>query len=213
MHFAGYKKAGESMEVPERYFDNNVDGTAQLLDVLQGAAWPDGVLVVVLRVRIARRSRSTRRLPIHPGEPLRRDQATGRTNPRAGTTSATACARCRLRYFNAAGASFDARIGEDSPQPLNLVPLAMNRSARQDPRARCSAPTIRRRDGTCVRDYIHVDDLADAHVKALDTSSGWRNGGAERRHRGGFERVRGARRDRRRGRPTRAAPGRRATRG
>jgi UDP-glucose 4-epimerase len=72
-----------------------------------------------------------------------------------------------LRYFNAAGASFDARIGEDSPKPLNLVPLAMLAALGKVPALSVYGTDYDTRDGTCIRDYIHVDDLADAHVRAL----------------------------------------------
>ena len=73
-----------------------------------------------------------------------------------------------LRYFNAAGASFDGRIGEDwylqrQPRPARDEGRAPRRPQAERVRRRLRTP-----DGTCIRDYIHVDDLADAHVKALD---------------------------------------------
>ena len=72
-----------------------------------------------------------------------------------------------LRYFNAAGASADARIGEDNPRPLNLVPLAMQAALSQIPRLTVNGTDYPTPDGSTIRDYIHVDDLADAHVRAL----------------------------------------------
>jgi UDP-glucose 4-epimerase len=73
-----------------------------------------------------------------------------------------------LRYFNAAGASADSRIGEDWRQSLNLVPLIMKATLGRRPPVKVFGNDYPTADGTCIRDYIHVDDLADAHVKALD---------------------------------------------
>ncbi|MEX1009695.1 MAG: NAD-dependent epimerase/dehydratase family protein [Acidimicrobiia bacterium] len=72
-----------------------------------------------------------------------------------------------LRYFNAAGASVDARIGEDNPRPLNLVPLAMQAALGQIPLLMVNGTDYPTPDGSTIRDYIHVDDLADAHTRAL----------------------------------------------
>jgi UDP-glucose 4-epimerase len=73
-----------------------------------------------------------------------------------------------LRYFNAAGASVDHRIGEDWRQSLNLIPLVMKATLGKGPPVRVFGDDYPTPDGTCIRDYIHVEDLADAHVKALD---------------------------------------------
>ena len=77
-----------------------------------------------------------------------------------------------LRYFNAAGASFDARIGEDWTYSVNLIPLAMKAALLGDRKLSVFGDDYDTPDGTCIRDYIHVDDLADAHVKALDYLAG-----------------------------------------
>lgn len=73
-----------------------------------------------------------------------------------------------LRYFNAAGASADSRIGEDWTESLNLVPVAMKATLGRRRPLQVFGDDYPTPDGTCIRDYIHVDDLADAHVKALD---------------------------------------------
>lgn len=72
-----------------------------------------------------------------------------------------------LRYFNAAGASGDARIGEDWRQSLNLVPIVMKAILDKRGPLQVFGNDYPTPDGTCIRDYIHVDDLADAHVRAL----------------------------------------------
>ena len=77
-----------------------------------------------------------------------------------------------LRYFNAAGASADARIGEDNPRPLNLVPLAMQAALSQIPLLTVNGTDYPTPDGSTIRDYIHVDDLADAHVRARLSRAG-----------------------------------------
>ena len=77
-----------------------------------------------------------------------------------------------LRYFNAAGASFDGRIGEDWTYSVNLIPLAMKAVLLGDRKLQVFGDDYDTPDGTCIRDYIHVDDLADAHVKALDYLAG-----------------------------------------
>ena len=72
-----------------------------------------------------------------------------------------------LRYFNAAGASFDGRIGEDWTYSINLIPLVMKAVLLGDRRLQIFGDDYDTPDGTCIRDYIHVDDLADAHIKSL----------------------------------------------
>jgi UDP-glucose 4-epimerase len=72
-----------------------------------------------------------------------------------------------LRYFNAAGAALDARIGEDSAISLNLIPLALRAALGQTPAVRIFGTDYPTPDGTAIRDYVHVVDLADAHVRAL----------------------------------------------
>ena len=72
-----------------------------------------------------------------------------------------------LRYFNAAGVSADARLGEDSPTPLNLVPVAMQAALGQIPALPVYGTDYPTPDGSAIRDYVHVDDLADADVRAL----------------------------------------------
>ena len=167
VHFAGYKAAGESMEVPERYFDNNVARTARLLDTLHSR----GVTRVVFSSSCSVYG-SPATLPVDEAHP------TAPESPYAESKLLVErmlhwfdkCHEMRsvsLRYFNAAGASFDTRIGEDSPRPLNLVPLAMLAALGKIAALSVYGTDYPTPDGSCVRDYIHVDDLADAHVRAL----------------------------------------------
>ncbi|HEX5586539.1 MAG TPA: UDP-glucose 4-epimerase GalE [Acidimicrobiia bacterium] len=167
VHFAGYKAAGESMEVPEKYFENNVAKTARLLDTLHAA----GVAQFVFSSSCSVYGTPST-LPVDEQHP------TGPESPYAESKHLVErmlrwfddCHGLRsvsLRYFNAAGASADARLGEDSPRPLNLVPLAMLAALGKIDALSVYGTDYPTPDGTCVRDYIHVDDLADAHVRAL----------------------------------------------
>ena len=167
VHFAAYKAAGESMEVPERYFENNVGRSARLLAALHAA----GVERIVFS--------STCAVYGTPGTlPVDEQHPTGPESPYGESKRIVEqmlrwfdeCHGMRsvaLRYFNAAGASADARIGEDNPRPLNLVPLAMQAALGQLRVLPINGTDYPTPDGTTIRDYVHVDDLAAAHVRAL----------------------------------------------
>ncbi len=195
VHFAGYKAAGESMEMPARYFDNNVARSSVLFDTLQST----GVTRVVFSSSCSVYGTPTV-LPVDESHP------TGPESPYAESKLLVErmlrwfdeCHGLRsvsLRYFNAAGASFDARIGEDSPKPLNLVPLAMLAALGKIPQLSVYGTDYDTPDGSCIRDYIHVDDLADAHVRALDHLAD--GGDTTARQCGHRRRLVGARGDRR----------------
>ncbi len=95
-----------------------------------------------------------------------------------------------LRYFNAAGASHDSAIGEDWDFSINLIPLVMKAVLGAGPAVHVFGNDYPTPDGTCIRDYIHVEDLADAHVKALDVLERRRAGDAGRQPRHGCRVVR-----------------------
>jgi UDP-glucose 4-epimerase len=167
VHFAAYKAAGESMEVPERYFENNVGRTARLLTAIQHA----GVERFVFSSTCAVYG-TPRTLPVDEQHPTGPESPYGESK-RIVEQMLRWFDECHglrsvaLRYFNAAGASADARIGEDNPRPLNLVPLAMQAALGQIPSLTVNGTDYPTPDGSTIRDYIHVDDLADAHVRAL----------------------------------------------
>jgi UDP-glucose-4-epimerase GalE len=172
VHFAGYKAAGESMECPERYFDNNVARSAALLETLCAA----GVARFVFSSSCSVYG-SPRALPVDEDHP------TAPESPYGASKLMTEqmldwYGRCRgldwvaLRYFNAAGAADDASIGEDSAISLNLIPLALRAALGQIPGLRVFGSDYPTPDGTAIRDYVHVVDLADAHVRALELLRG-----------------------------------------
>ena len=168
VHFAACKSVGESVADPGRYFDENVGGAASLLRTLTAA----GVRHVVFSSSAAVYG-TPEHVPIDEGHPLRPESPYGESKAlvermlpwfeRAhGTTSVS------LRYFNAAGAASDSRIGEDFSLTTNLVPLVMKAALGRSGPLQVFGTDYPTRDGTCVRDYVHVEDLADAHVLALE---------------------------------------------
>ncbi len=168
VHFAAYKAAGESMEVPERYFENNVARSARLLAALNDAR----VTRIVFSSTCAVYG-TPRTLPVDEDHPTGPESPYGESKRIVEQMlrwfdECHAMRSVSLRYFNAAGASSDARIGEDNPRPLNLVPLAMQAALGQLAVLQINGTDYPTPDGSTIRDYIHVDDLADAHVRALD---------------------------------------------
>lgn len=167
VHFAAYKAAGESMEQPGRYFANNVSGTNLLLEALHSA----GVDRVVFSSSCAVYGTPSQ-LPVDESHPLGPESPYGESKRIVEQLLAwyDACHGVRsvsLRYFNAAGASADARIGEDWTMTLNLVPIVMKAALGRIPKVSIFGTDYPTPDGTAIRDYIHVEDLADAHVRAL----------------------------------------------
>jgi UDP-glucose 4-epimerase len=172
VHFAAYKNVGESMVDPSTYFRNNVDGTVRLLD----GALRAGVRQVVFSSSCSVYG-TPDSVPVDESQAIRPESVYAESKAIVERVlhwygEVHAVRSVSLRYFNAAGASFDARIGEDWTYALNLVPVAMKALLLGETRLQVFGddyPTI---DGTCIRDYIHVDDLADAHVAAIDYLDG-----------------------------------------
>jgi UDP-glucose-4-epimerase GalE len=168
VHFAAYKSVGESMESPAKYWRNNVGGTVELLEACLAA----GVKRVVFSSSCSVYGTPsevpvTETAPVHPESVYAETKAMVERILRwYGTTHGLRAVS--LRYFNAAGASFDGRIGEDWTSSINLIPLAMKAALLGDRRLQVFGNDYPTPDGTCIRDYIHVEDLADAHLKALD---------------------------------------------
>jgi UDP-glucose-4-epimerase GalE len=172
VHFAAKKAAGESVQQPARYFRENVSGSLALLTALE----EEGVRQVVFSSSAAVYG-TPERLPIDEDSPLHPESPYGETKAMVerilhwfdvayGTRSVS------LRYFNAAGAALDGSVGEDFSQTLNLIPLVMKALLGRSPALELYGTDYPTRDGTTIRDYVHVIDLADAHVKALEYLEG-----------------------------------------
>ncbi len=168
VHFAAYKSVGESMKAPTKYWRNNVDGTVRLVD----AAVRAGVRDIVFSSSCSVYG-TPAEVPVVESAPIRPESVYAETKATVerilrwyGVTSGLRSAS--LRYFNAAGASHDAVIGEDWDFSINLIPLVMKAVLGAGPPVKVFGKDYPTPDGTGIRDYIHVEDLADAHVKALD---------------------------------------------
>jgi UDP-glucose 4-epimerase len=168
VHFAAYKSVGESMEHPTRYWRNNVAGTIELVD----ACLAEGVDQVVFSSSCSVYG-TPPEVPVTEAAPIAPESVYAATKAEVERIlrwyDVTSGLRAvSLRYFNAAGASFDGRIGEDWDYSINLIPLVMKAILLGDRRLAVFGDDYDTPDGTCIRDYIHVDDLADVHVRALD---------------------------------------------
>jgi UDP-glucose 4-epimerase len=168
VHFAAYKAAGESMTNPAKYFDNNVQGSLQLIE----AACQAGVRQFVFSSTAAVYGAPTT-LPVRESAELHPENPYGESKLIVERMLKWYCT-CRglrsvvLRYFNAAGAALDGENGEDPRYVQNLIPVVMNVATGRTPSLRVFGTDYPTPDGTGIRDYIHVLDLAEAHACALD---------------------------------------------
>jgi UDP-glucose-4-epimerase GalE len=168
MHFAGYKAPGESMEQPGRYFHNNAFKTALLLETLKDL----GVEKLIFSSTCAVYG-TPERVPVDETAPIRPESPYGESKAMVERMLSwyDRCHGLRsvsLRYFNAAGAWPDGSIGEDWGLTLNLVPLVMKTALGRREALQVFGTDYPTPDGTAIRDYVHVLDLADAHIKALE---------------------------------------------
>lgn len=168
VHFAASALVGESMTNPAKYFRNNTVATLNLLDAMRDA----GVSTLVFSSTCATYGDPVR-VPIdetHPQVPV---------NPYGESKlmiekimrwygEAYGLRWMALRYFNAAGADPEGRIGEDHDPESHLIPLVIGAAQGARPPVKIFGTDYPTADGTAIRDYIHVLDLADAHLRALD---------------------------------------------
>lgn len=168
IHFAAYSQVGESMKIPLRYYDNNVNGTRVLLSSML----EHGVKNIAFSSTAAAYGEPTH-IPILENDPTEPTSAYGATKL-AMEQMMRWCAAAyglnyvSLRYFNACGAHESGRIGEAHDPESHLIPLILQVSAGKRPYISIYGDDYPTRDGTCVRDYIHVTDLAEAHILAAD---------------------------------------------
>ncbi len=167
-HFAAYTYVGESVEDPERYYQNNLVATLALL----GAVLRTGVRRVVFSSTAATYG-VPQRVPIPEDEPARPINPYGRAKlavewALADYAAAYGLGYAALRYFNAAGASPDGTLGEDHDPETHLIPIVLQVALGRRPEVQVFGTDYPTPDGTCVRDYVHVVDLAEAHLLALE---------------------------------------------
>ena len=168
LHFAAFAYVGESVSDPEKYYRNNVMGTLSLLSAMRRAGCKNIVFS------------STCATYGVPNElPLREDHPQKPINPYGWTKlmmeqtlsdfdTAYGVRYAALRYFNAAGADPDCEIGEEHDPETHLIPLVIAATQGKRGNVEIYGTDYDTPDGTCIRDYIHVTDLAVAHIQALE---------------------------------------------
>lgn len=167
MHFAAFIEAGGSVREPERFYRNNVSGTLSLLKVMHAV----GVRHLVFSSTAAVYGEPNA-VPIDERHPLRPVNPYGRSKLMvedviADVSHATGLRYAALRYFNAAGADPDGELSENHDPETHLIPLALESVMGLRPEFVVYGEDYDTADGTCVRDFVHVSDLAAAHVAAL----------------------------------------------
>lgn len=178
IHFAALIEAGESVEEPAKYFRNNVVNTLNLLDAMREAGI--GRIVFSSTAAVYGNPRESPMTEDHPQQPV---------NPYGESKlmverllqwheRAYGLAWTTLRYFNAAGADPDGQLGEAHNPETHLIPRAIAAAHGDLPKLQVFGSDYETPDGTAVRDYIHVTDLAAAHVRALERLAQGRPSGA-----------------------------------
>jgi len=177
MHFAAFLDVGESVREPVRYYRNNVGGALSVLEAMAA----ESVHSFVFSSTCATYGEpiETPIAETHPQQPINAYGETKLAVERAlpHFERAYGIHAIALRYFNAAGADPDGEIGEDHFPEIHLIPRAIE-AATGGSGLQVFGDDYPTPDGTCLRDYIHVSDLADAHVRALETVAETRRSGA-----------------------------------
>jgi UDP-glucose 4-epimerase len=168
MHFAAFTAVGESVREPLKYWRNNAAGTLNLLEAMKQhevrrLVFSSSCAVYGDPLKIPLTEDHSRK----PVSPYGRSKAAAEwmLEDSAGGWGLGAIG---LRYFNAAGAADDGTIGEDHNPETHLIPAALRAAAGLGGRLRIFGGDWPTPDGTCIRDYVHVEDLAEAHLLALD---------------------------------------------
>jgi UDP-glucose-4-epimerase GalE len=168
LHFAAYAYVGESVQSPDKYYRNNVAGTLGLLDVMQAHDCRNLVFSSTCATYGV-----PHQLPIREDHPQQPINPYGRSKLMieqilGDYDRAYDLRHAVLRYFNAAGADLDGEIGEDHEPETHLIPLTIQAALGQRESISIFGTDYPTPDGTAIRDYIHVTDLADVHVLALE---------------------------------------------
>lgn len=168
VHFAAFAYVGESVENPGMYYTNNVTGSINLIKALAN----NGIKKIVFS--------STCSLYGNPEVvPISEKESLKPINPYAKTKymieqvlsdfeTSSEMKSVALRYFNAAGADFSGQIGESHQPEPHLIPIVLEAAMGKREKVFVFGDDYPTEDGTCIRDYIHVNDLADAHLRALE---------------------------------------------
>ncbi len=167
IHFASKIVVSESVKAPDEYYDNNVNGTLSLLNVMKTHSV--NAIVFSSTASVYGYPESN---PINESHPLKPINPYGKTKLACewllqDYQSAYEINYVALRYFNAAGADAEDELGEEHEPETHLIPLIL-KATKDKTSVSIFGDDYNTLDGTCIRDYIHVSDLADAHIKALE---------------------------------------------
>ena len=167
MHFAAHSQVGESVQQPMMYYRNNVANTITLLEAMQRA----GVDHFIFSSSAAVYG-EPEKTPIDEAHPRAPTNPYGMTKLMVehilhDVSGRTDLSYCSLRYFNAAGADISGEIGERHEPETHLIPLVLQVATGERESIRIFGDDYPTPDGTCLRDYIHVSDLTQAHLLAL----------------------------------------------
>ncbi|HQN74873.1 MAG TPA: UDP-glucose 4-epimerase GalE, partial [Bacillota bacterium] len=168
VHFCAFSLVGESMKDPLKYFDNNVIGAIRLVEAMA----KHNIKKIVF-------SSTAAVYGSHDKMPITEDYSTEPTNPYGESKLfmekifkwsdlAYGIKYVSLRYFNVAGAASDGTIGEVHNPETHLIPIVLEVPLNKRDKLTIFGDDYKTKDGTCVRDYIHVEDLTEAHLLALD---------------------------------------------
>ncbi|AXA84709.1 UDP-glucose 4-epimerase GalE [Lysobacter oculi] len=168
MHFCASSLVGESVRDPLKYYRNNTAATLNLLSAMRDAGV--GKLVFSSTAAVYGIPCSDLIDEAHPCKPINPYGTSKLFVERilADAAEAHGMRSVSLRYFNAAGASPRHRIGESHQPETHLIPNVMRAALEQGTPVSVFGSDYETRDGTCIRDFVHVDDLADAHLRAID---------------------------------------------
>ena len=168
MHFASLIQVGESVQQPWRYYRTNIGGTLNLLEAMRAA--DVGRFIFSSSAAVFGEPSYTPIDEAHPKVPVNPYGFSKLAVERVLEDYAAACdlRSVSLRYFNAAGADPEGDLGENHDPETHLVPLVLQAASGRRPTITIFGSDYPTPDGTCIRDYIHVDDLCQAHLLALD---------------------------------------------
>ena len=168
IHFAALALAGESMEKPYEYYENNILGGLNLLEAMRKG----GCNTIVFSSTCAVYG-FPERLPVVESESYKPVSVYGASKRNFEEIlewyeKLYGIHHAKLRYFNASGASLDGSLGESHPEETHIIPIAIETAMGKRDVFKVFGNDYNTPDGTCIRDYIHVVDLADAHIRAID---------------------------------------------
>ena len=170
MHFAAYSYVGESVHDPLSYYSNNTGSTTKLLQALDRAAVKRFVFSSTCATYgESDKLPSSEDMPQHPINPYGWSNLFVEQILRDKANADEQFAFTSLRYFNVAGSALDGSIGEDHNPETHIIPLVLQAALGERDHITVFGTDYDTPDGTCIRDYIHVEDLCEAHILAMES--------------------------------------------